>query len=1303
MNSYQRSLSGFEGPSIVDDEIEKIVEESSPVEGPQDGALHTKRNSDGELEPSYENPTSQPVQQQQEENKPDPNTERLDGLDGFLEDSAVEIRDWIDNKLQGDQLSEEEIRSNRRDVREEAVRQNQATAQGIDEATDFGTVLARDGVRSITSGIDKAIQDSLGAANFIGDLAKTKLGMVEKDDEWNNVDHANYRGSERDLIMSEPRSAAGLFARDMVSFITVANKAKLVTGLGAAGTAASQMGGAGGVAARIAVETAAGAVADFLMDPGDGNAANMLQEMFPSLEDNEILSAFAHEDTDDEFTRRVLNMVEGGVMGNAVDAAARGLRALLKGGGGFLKWLKNNPGKKAVDAPKVVKDEAYDSLIKALDDTDIRDRRPGDPTFQYDRPGKKARLEEAKANGGTKTRQDYEPYERASITTETPMAKVVEEQAFDASRPMYAPGSPSPRLTDNTVRQIAEAGGDVKVLQSAVKELEETFTPMLKANDPKRVKEAKERLAKLVEDNTGDKIDMSALEEVVGSGADSAAYVQTLLGNTVAKVFLKDLSTQMSFISKQARQIADTGMDTNKQYNLLLDRLKAAAIIQIKDASRRGGALKTLQRNLTGGTDAAVKKRVDQFTSRVEDLRSRVNDGDVEAVEEMQTFTDSMVLSDGNADLAQTFWKRWFLMTKEDFEITLYNSYLSGINTQQRNLLGNAANVILKPVQMMMGASGENAGMLRKSSLAMYSGMWADLREGFQVARTALADNTPDSISKREAGNAMGENMLQKINNLRASAKTPYESAAVKLKAAQYYMLANPWLQGATRLLDASDKGFRTLSARQKLRFDQNMLALEDGHKFNPDKYDTVWSTKFKNGEIVDEQLLAWAKQDTFQEDLDITMMQLADMINTVPGAKYVIPFVKTPTNIIKQTFHYVPLVGRITTFTNTTLGTQFFKEYDQIMRGSDEAMKAVYRGREGMGVMIAVLGCGLGHQGLTTGQGPSDPQKRALWEEAGNQPHSIKVGGAWVSTRFLGPLGILLSAYSDLGLIASQPGNYDTYEKRVNQLIYTTAGALTDQSFLKGLFTSLEGVMDSMSGNPKEQKPHKWQMDLIRAMTPYSAALRSLSNTLTPGMREYDTEVSRYFAEIGLKGILDLGTEKISMRTGKPVVNGGYSALNQFVPFSMKEVREDPLLNKLVDLGVDMPMEMTQKYKGVKLTVAEQNSINGYMAKSNVWDLLEKKVFDEDFDKEVEFWENGPKDDTARTEWSRIPREKAEWYIKIKEAITAARNDAIDKLRNESPQFETKISVIEERDFKGRRGNYYGASDAQKLLDGMN
>jgi hypothetical protein len=250
---------------------------------------------------------------------------------------------------------------------------------------------------------------------------------------------------------------------------------------------------------------------------------------------------------------------------------------------------------------------------------------------------------------------------------------------------------------------------------------------------------------------------------------------------------------------------------------------------------------------------------------------------------------------------------------------------------------------------------------------------------------------------------------------------------------------------------------------------------------------------------------------------------------------------------------------------------------------------------------------------------------------------------------------------------------------------------SLTDQSFLKGLFTSVEGLNDVMTGKAQAQKPGEWQANIMRAMTPYQAALRSLNNVLVPGIREYNNGFEKYFAETlpGAKAFL--GSERISMRTGEPVVNGGYSALNQLVPFSLKEVREDPLLNKLVDLGVDMPMEMTDKYKGVELTVQEQNELNRRVAKSGVWEILEARLNSDSFARQLDTW---------RTEQPPIPRDKAEWYIDIKADLAQARNDAIREYRGINTEFDQKIQAIEDRDFFGRRGDYYGASRAQSLID---
>ena len=205
----------------------------------------------------------------------------------------------------------------------------------IENAEGFGAV-ARDSLRAVTSGTEKAVQNVIGTANFAGDFAKTKLGLVDKDDVWNNTDHKNYIGSQRDLVFAEPRSTAGQMARDLVSFVVMARQIGGVTGLSKAAQGAN-------LATRVALDTGIGAVADFINDPSDPNAAAQLQQFLPATKDNAILSAFATQDDDDEFTRRLKNSIEGGVMGIALDGAGIGLKGLFKAVSPYLGWMKGIP------------------------------------------------------------------------------------------------------------------------------------------------------------------------------------------------------------------------------------------------------------------------------------------------------------------------------------------------------------------------------------------------------------------------------------------------------------------------------------------------------------------------------------------------------------------------------------------------------------------------------------------------------------------------------------------------------------------------------------------------------------------------------------------------------------------------------------------------------------------------------------------------------------------------------------------------------------------------------------------------
>ena len=1601
LNQY-RGFDEFQG---VPDEEENTAESQREDYDPaRTEPVGVKRDAEGKPEPVYEESSGPKNAQETLGKAPKPEQSQEEADKEHQMNLFQQATEWVATEvLQQDP----EDRAKKKEEYQAWARKG---AEQIENAEGFGA-FTRDSVRAVTSGVEKAGQDAIGFANFAGDFAKTRMGLVDPDDEWNNTDHANYRGSERDLIMAEPRSQAGQFARDMVTFVVMQRQLGAVTGLNKVAAGKGLIN-----PQRLAADTTPGAIADFIIDPCDGNASNALIETFPSLENNPMIAAFAQADDDDEFTRRLKNTIEGGVMGVAVDAAGTGLKGLFKGAKAIVDWIRKHPGKKAADAPAEVKEAAYrafydqleldmpsdvastkppkdlqaidvfdemassgdfsranqlnarelrslvqdfevvsfanrkdllkevdpevsmealgeaiytkklpngaeidwiatkvdtaeewvnqgeldlsgmdlspeaqarlqsnrasfnrtademqgqeviridwdlggedvptqvdfsdpkvrdlaqddwnkadpiekwddltperqdehiefmrkdgefgfqgqkeignhgtklyrqfgevakkqkpGTIIQAeaaddgfgvkgtseaqhrrseaqarraergieVDENNIRERlyqrsglsAPNDEGIMYGivkyrpngrkvlqpldvtkpiqeqvdeaiesarqyeldidfdsaevRPGKFERYVEDYENGGNRFRQDYEPYERAGKTAEFPMEKVIREQAEDATRPPFAQGGPSPRLTDNTVRQINEAGGEAALAQKAVDELGESFAPQLRSKDPEVVALAEKQYLKLINDNLPDgEVKIDALTELVEEDGLPTPYLRTLLGQVVTKTWIKDLSVQMRDFGAEAKQIASTGADANRQYNLLMDRLKAAVTLQIREGSLRGKKLAAMQGNLSGNTKEVLDAKVEKFTDKIDDLQKRLNEGDPEAVEQANVLAESFVLADGDPNLALSFGAKFAKMVKEDYMVTLYNSYLSGINTQGRNILGNLFNVALKPASIAIGAVEPGQ---RKAAMAMYGSFLADFGEGFQIAKTAFMDPT---TPRRLEGTWQGMNMDKKLKNLRQSIDNPMQWPLYVVKAAQYYGMANPWLQGATRMLSATDDGFKVLSARQKARYDAMML-LGEGEQFNPTKFETVWSTKFKNGEIVDEDLLNWAKQDTFQEDLGETMQAFSKMTNDNIVFKYVVPFVKTPTNIMKQFGHFIPFGGVTVRSAHrfadaANIDIKFFNEYMDVMKGSDNAMKAVYRGREAIGTTTFMGGVILGQHGFSTGSGPSDPDKNKAWREAGNQPHSIKLGGVWVSNRFLGPLGLVLSMSADIGYLSTHAGAYDNYMEMFGQGVYSIGGALLDQSWMKGLMDTFT-TMYNVTMQRRDIDPRDAVAAITRTMIPYQAALRSLNNFLQPGVYDFNNSMDKLRAEVIPGYKTENGSERISIRTGKPVYLQGYSATNQVLPFGLKDAQEDPTIGRLVDLGIDFPMEMYDKYKGYELSAADTNKINEYYAKSGVWKKLEGYINSEAFEAEIQEWRD--------TQGGR-DRKTANWYKRIRDDLGDARTQAINDYRTsgtpEGIAFDDRIYQIDQAIHLDTIGAYGEASKTRELI----
>ena len=915
---------------------------TTPEDRANDTSMSVEQKSNGDLEAVQEQTQESEEPSSRDQQKARQREEGDDGMDNpvsqFLENSAVEVRDWIDDKIQGNQRSKEEILADRSDARSESRAKSAEIEDQIDNQTGLGAVY-RDTTRAVLGAGEKQVQDVIGFGNLVGDTVKTRLGMVEEDDLYNNVDLPNYVGAERDMIIAEPKSQIGVAARDLIAFFGMSRRISGVARSAGLVNTSNIIPAFGKVtkaqkltkfAADRGTEFVLGAIADLVMDPGDSNASNFIIEKIPGTAP--FLGMFAIDEDDNEWVKRFKNMVEGGVLQESVDAIGLGLRGLKAGGRKFSSWLKNNPGKKAADAPAEVKAEAikeYEDVIeqglkeqeefvqKSIDfkqgEMDLRAERqldldfnagdlrkdigdtktgalkgdnikaesnsvdydeamyrqnkdkwmegeykapelPGQPKAELatprvrpqapkqpanTRPGMAARAAEQAFNG---SRVDgspakLEPHERAGRSSQYPVEEVGKEQAALKGRMPFDGRGTKPAMTDNLVRQFKAASNSDETM-NIIREtydqgMADRIAKGLAATNPDVKAKAIEDLVMLNKAVDADAVE-SILMEQVKQGQFTKARIQQIQGQFVAKTYIVDIANQLADDGKIYGDLVANKQDAFHQAQGMLDKILVASKLQVESISDAARVLQSSQNLGKAAPSPDSLKKLAKTAERVNDLKQRLEIGDRKAIDEMATLAKSFTLADGDPDLVQTFFEKFFELGNKNFQTVMYNAYLSGIKTQQRNILGGFINIVMRPAELAMGAVIERDSDTARAALSMYASMWDSLREGWQIGRTSWANWSPDNpLNKVSTDLSTGE----KVRNLRAIANTPTEHAAATLINLQYNFFANPALQGPMRGLNAADAAFRTVSARQMVVFDMSKLAYEDGIAFNPKKF----------------------------------------------------------------------------------------------------------------------------------------------------------------------------------------------------------------------------------------------------------------------------------------------------------------------------------------------------------------------------------------------------------------------------------------------------------------------------------
>ena len=219
-----------------------------------------------------------------------------------------------------------------------------------------------------------------------------------------------------------------------------------------------------------------------------------------------------------------------------------------------------------------------------------------------------------------------------------------------------------------------------------------------------------------------------------------------------------------------------------------------------------------------------------------------------------------------------------------------------------------------------------------------------------------------------------------------------------------------------------------------------------------------------------------WAEEVTFtKRGAEGTIQRSVErFVKDHPSMRLILPFVTTPTNIIKffgqRAFGIAGFAeGAIKNLDETA--PELSKAYLQITRelySPDPFLRAQAEGKIAMGLSVLGTAVGLHSAGMITGQGAKDEKERALKQATGWQPYSfrIKIPGTdkyqYISYQRFDPLATFFGIVADFADKATEDpaGSRDW----VNFIGSAIGVALSKNITSKSYLTGIEQVMDAIN-----------------------------------------------------------------------------------------------------------------------------------------------------------------------------------------------------------------------------------------------
>lgn len=531
------------------------------------------------------------------------------------------------------------------------------------------------------------------------------------------------------------------------------------------------------------------------------------------------------------------------------------------------------------------------------------------------------------------------------------------------------------------------------------------------------------------------------------------------------------------------------------------------------------------------------------------------------------------------------------------------NAVLSGPRTHVVNMSGNFLTSFLSTLETAIGGALTGNMDVAKHAFASWAD-WQMVTESWKFSKNAWkkGDNVliPDSkafdegrvdaITPENMGLAEGDKLYKPMQGLGQFLRLPSRFLItsdewfkqMNYRRAARFKLALEGLQGSTKIKDPYalaayiEDGMQnvvTTGGRyySKDAFVKQASAQADAKGLTGVKERSQYIQDYVR-ENFDENLSAiaeFAKDQTeyltHTRELQKGTMGYAvqQFTKNWPVASFVLPFVRTPTNLLSFSFErFLPYQG--IKGGRALLSKQYREEFLAEFKSPDPIVRSQAYGKLTTGTIMSGMLVDMmwNNREYITGGGPKDETQKKALEATGWQPYSFKVGDKYISYQRLDPIGTIIGVMADMvevGVKHPKGFNQSPMEGVFAAIGITFSRNVTNKSYLSGV----QMWTDALS------EPERFVPRLLRNYTSSALPMSGFLGQSQYGAGEQEAREIRSIWEAmknktpGMRSSLDPKRNIM----GESIMIENLPLIGALSPVATSSVKNDPVLTEMANL----------------------------------------------------------------------------------------------------------------------------------------